>query len=627
MVLEPIDFQGRFIFDEALSRKLKLYLDEKEAQLSNKLVHALYPSVGDPLIPVLPPPMAENLKLAEALELIGQIIRDKSHAAFLKMPVDDWKRISAQWQNALWEYTETIQGCTTELFQQLKQIGFEHWHRELSAILDALKEVLLQKVEGLSSSIQRLEELIGEYRKKSEKQTRSKWAWVKKKFCRQSILDKELLVSLSKTEKELKSQSQKFINKHAEYLKLNVKIDESLRKFKGYQALAKLEFQDQGIYKSVYRMLKVWEKNQRLKSLPEAEPVLALKNIIHPDKAVSLFKEYYEVLLASLYERSRLIKEMGPEKSRDLLDRALVQEVLKGYRAEIHTLGVVVAKYREFLLRTDPDPYVRSRWGFAEWIVGLEPANAKQLQALSYEIENLDQLFEKLHLSIQDGPLYLEDFNTAKLSQDIEKVIHEMGQPLTSRQLMHFQGEQLLKLLEQLDELGSFNPSVVDIVGKYLSQALRADWQYHVLHEFPLYRSIYAIHHGIVERHEDRTHRQRLGIFKKIIDHLERRIKNRETQKHSLEIDLDINDMKGYLQDFFASVQRLEGENLPSEHLKLKIKEIELQLLEYRDLFGSFFNRLSQNEGKLLRNSFLFVDQYFEAIESRLQDLKNRPSG
>lgn len=623
MVLEPIDFQGRFVFDEALARKLERYLDEKESQLSNKLIQALFPSVGDPLIPILPPPSKTGLKLPNAIEIISKTINEKTSRNIQRIPKNDWKRVGEQWQNDLWEYTETIQGCTTELFQQLKQIGFEHWQRDLSSVLNSLKKLLLQKIENLSSSIQQLDGLVNGYQQKLESLTGSKWEWLKSLFNWRPGLDKTLTSSLAKTENELKTFYQRFTNQHEEYLKLCVKIDETLKRFKSYQALAKLNTSEQEEFKSVYRLLKIWEKNLRTKTLPEAETIQALKNIIHPNKAVSLFKDYYHELISSLYERSLLIKR--PEAN-DATELALLQEVIKGYRAETHTLGVVVAKYREFLLRTDPDPYVRSRWGFAEWIVGQEPANAKKLLSLGYEIERLDQLFEKFGQSVQKGPLYLEDFNTAKLSQDIEKVIHEMGQPLISRQLLRFHGQQLLKLLEQLDELGSFNPNVVDIVGKYLSQALRADWQYNVLHEFPLYQRLYTIHHGLIERHEDRLHRHRLGIFKKIIGHLEHLIKSRQTQKHSLEIDLDINDMKGYLQDFFASVQRLEKEELAPEHLQMKIKEIEVQLLEYRDLFGGFFNQLSQNDGKLLRNSFLFVDQYFEAIDNRLQDLKNRPS-
>lgn len=619
MVLEPIDFQGRFVFDEALARKLQMYLDEKESHLCNKLIQALFFAVGDPLVPVLPPPSTPGLNLSNAIQVIAEKINAKN---FQRIPQDDWKRVGALWQNALWEYAETIQGCTTELFQQLQQIGFEHWKKELATVLQSLKQLLLRKLQELSASISQLDRLINQYQEQLETAAGSKWEWLKSLFNWRPGLDKTLISSLAKTENELKTFHQRFIHQHEEYQKLCVKIDEALKKFKNYQALAKLNFSEQEEFRTLYRLLKTWEKNLRTKTLSEEETVQAVKNILNPEKAITIFKDYYHELVSALYERSILIKKSGLN---DSVERDLLLEVIKGYRAETLTLGVIVAKYREFLLRTDPDPYVRSRWGFAEWIVGQEPPNAKQLLSLSYEIEGLDQLFEKFYQSVQKGPLYLEEFNTAKLSQDIEKIIHEMGQPLTSRQLMRFHGEQLLKLLEQLDELGSFSPTIIDVVGKYLSQALRADWQFNVLHEFPLYRRLYTIHHGLIQRQEDRLHRHRLGIFKKIIRHLEHLIKSRQTQKHSLEIDLDINDMKGYLQDFFASVQRLEKEELPLQHLQLKIKEIEIQLLEYRDLFGNFFNQLPKNDGKLLRNAFLFVDQYFEAIENRIQDLKNRP--
>ncbi|CCB87317.1 putative uncharacterized protein [Parachlamydia acanthamoebae UV-7] len=623
MILEPIDFQGRFVFDDALIKQLGRYLDEKETFLANKLITSFSPSAHEPLI--LPPPSI-GLKLTDALEVVSKKIREIAPQDIKDIPLQDWQRLSSAWREALWEYVGTIQGCTTELFQQLKQIGFERWNKELSTILSGLKDLLFSKMEGALWCIRHLEDLLKEYKKNLANQSASMWPRIKNWFDWRSLLDPTLTTNLERNEKFLNTQSQKFALKHMEYLKLNIKIDEALRKFKGYQALAHLEMNDRETFKMIYRLVKLWKKNQRTKSLPELELVQALKNVIHPDKAVGLFKEYYEELLSSLYERSRLIKEGNYLQANDPIGRALVQEVVSGYRSETHTLGAVVSKYREFLLRTDPDPYVRSRWGFAEWIVGQEPLNAKQLLTLGYEIEGLDQLFEKLGDSIQQGPLYLEDFNVAKISREIEKAIHEMGQPLSSRQVMRFHAEEFLKRLEELNELGSFSPQVVDQVGKYLSQALRADWQYHVLHDFPLYHQLYAIHHGIIDRSIDLVHRQRLGVFRKIMEHLEQHIKNRETQKHSMEIDLDINDMKGYLQDFYASVQRLEKEPIDQESLSVTIKEMELQLLEYRHLFGNFFNQLpqSESEGKLLRNTFLFVDQYFESIENRLQDLKNR---
>ncbi|WP_249274093.1 hypothetical protein [Parachlamydia sp. AcF125] len=622
MTLEPIDFQGRFIFENALVEQLGHYLDEKETFLANKLI-LCFSNVAahEPL--VLAPPRVE-LKLSEGVDIVGKKIQETPSHAWENVPTQEWQRLSEQWEEALWEYVGTIQGCTTELFHQLNQIGFERWNKELSQVLSSLKELLLAKIRIAARCIQQLEEFLKEFRKKLAKHSPSIWLKIKIFMDWKSVIDPSLKRSLGRSEKFLNVQSQKFTLKHREYLKLNIKIEEALRKFKGYQALSRLEMHGRDTFKTIYRLIKLWEKNQRTKSLPEFELVQALKNVIHPEKAIELFKEYYEELLSSLYERSRLIKDSNYLQAKDVIGRGLMQEVLNGYRAETHTLGAIVSKYREFLLRTDPDPYVRSRWGFAEWIVGQEPLNAKKLLALGYEIESLDQLLEKLSQSIQQGPLHRGEFNIAKISREIDKAIHEMGQPLNSRQVMRLHAEEFLKRLEELNELGSFNPQIVDRVGVYLSQALRADWQYHVLHDFPLYHSLYAIHHGIIDRSVDLAHRQRLGGFKKIIEQLEQHIKNRETQKHSMKIDLDINDMKGYLQDFYASIQRLEKEPMDHDSLSAAIQERELQLLEYRHLFGNFFNQIphSESQGKLLRNAFLFVDQYFESIENRLQDLK-----
>jgi len=51
------------------------------------------------------------------------------------------------------------------------------------------------------------------------------------------------------------------------------------------------------------------------------------------------------------------------------------------------------------------------------------------------------------------------------------------------------------------------------------------------------------------------------------------------------------------------------------------------QLLEYRFVFGQFFHELikSYESGEKMRQEFIFVDQYFDAIETHLFELKNQP--
>ena len=94
-------------------------------------------------------------------------------------------------------------------------------------------------------------------------------------------------------------------------------------------------------------------------------------------------------------------------------------------------------------------------------------------------------------------------------------------------------------------------------------------------------------------------------------------------QRTPIEIELDMNDMKTYLQDFLASVQRAEKERAHNPFIDETVDKFKVQLLEYRYLFGQFFYLLmnKNSESQQLRNQFLFVDQYFETIENHLSHL------
>ena len=156
---------------------------------------------------------------------------------------------------------------------------------------------------------------------------------------------------------------------------------------------------------------------------------------------------------------------------------------------------------------------------------------------------------------------------------------------------------------------------------------MRADWQYNVLFEMPQFHQLYRIHQGVVGEYLDSKHQSRLSTFKGIIDELQGWVKKCDTHRHVHEIEADMNDMRGYLQDFLGYVQRAASkEGLDAYDANKEVSEIARQLLEYRYLFGSFFHMLHQHEpeGKLIRNQFLFVDQYFEAVESQLHEMSQK---
>ncbi|MFQ5730089.1 MAG: hypothetical protein ACE5GN_06990, partial [Waddliaceae bacterium] len=613
--------------DQPLVDQLNGYLQEKESQVSHRILHAIHPLPRESLPPVLPYSTSGQVKLADAVEAFSKNVHKITTSKRPIVTSNDWEIATRQINNALWEYVEVLEGCVTELFQQLGQIGFERWHPELIKVVDVIKGMLNIRMEELGWKIQRLESLLWEYRWACEARDGKNILIRKILLFWKSLLDRSLQSYLRKSCKFLKVRYRWFGHRYGEYLRLKRKIEQSLRKFKGYHVFKSLDDGVQEGFKKIYSLLKLWELNLKSKSLPPREPVRALRSTVSVDKATELFKEYCQALKKALFERSRKFKQDSNELYYDASSRRIVREIIKGYCAEIHTLGVTIGKYRDFFLKTHPNPYVRTRWGFAEWVVGPEPSQTKELLHLVYDVERLDTLFEDLSESLEKGPLPSDSSNLARHYREIQRTLHEMGQPLASRSVMRGRAEKVLYQIQQMNELGSFNPEVVDYVGKAFAKALRVDWQYHVLFEISLFYELYAIHQGVLGPIDDRQHVNRMNKFKELIAQLQEWVKNRDTYRHIREIETDMTDMKGFLQDFLASAQRVaKDESYDQAKIQEMITEIAKQLLEYRCVLGKFFHYLHQHEpeGKLIRNQFLFVDQYFESVENKLHEIRNR---
>ncbi len=623
--MKPIDFQGLISPDLKLVEQVCINLQEKETELGKIIVNSVHPLPRESLPPFLPYKTQGPIRLSEAVEVLSQIVLKLSLVKRPIVPNDDWELAAKQVNRALWEYVEHLEGCAVELFQQLGQVGFEKWSPVLVKTVEGINHPLQIKLEELEWKLPRIEAILGQYRTICEMQggRRSFFSRIFNFF--NPLLNPSLAPYVRKSRKFLEVNSQKFSFRYGEYVKLKVRIEDALRKFSGYQVFKTIEEGTKEDFKTIYRLLKVWELNLRSKSLPPREPIRALRSAYSIERASQVFREYARMLRKALFDRSRKFKSDAQELYMDASSRRILTDVIKGYRAETHTLGVAIDKYREFYLRTHPDPYIRTRWGFAEWIVGPEPQQTKDLLTILYEAEELDKLVEHLLEGLKKGPSAYDNSSLTKLAREADRTIHEMGRPLTSRFVMRGKAEKLLLHIQQMDELGSFNPEVVETVGNAFSKALRADWQYQVLFDMPLFHQLFAIHQGILGSMEERSHLNRMHKFKALIGQIEGWVKNRDSHRHVHEIEADMMDMKGYLQDFFAHLQRIEsGKELPDSVFLQHIREASRQLLEYRYLFGKFFYSLHQfePEGRLIRNQFLFVDQYFESVESKLAEMK-----
>jgi hypothetical protein len=607
----PIDFQGRVDLGPKMIEHLERYLHEKESRLAHQIFNLLKSGEREAHEPILPE--VKFMKLSEGVEGFTKRLHLFSRSRSEIFDPEEGKNIIPEINKGLWEYTEVLEGCVTELFQQVKQVPIDRWHVSLFPVVNGLKEILIHRLEDLIWAIRRLEKPLNNFAGKFHLRTMSWMSWI---FTRKSALDPHLLQNLVQTEKVLKASYANFDRLYDEFELLSVKVEQSLEIMKRYPVLASLELPDQNLYIDLFRLLKMLELNRQTNKELTVEGARALKFLTSIDHVLRLFRLYFRELQGAFFNGSLEWKSLSEEEG----DFQEISQRLQGkvieLEEELKQFKQTMSRYRMFVLKNDPNPYVRSRWGFTEWIVGPEPEKAKKLLNLIYSTEELEALFIQFSHSLIRDPQSQEKLEHQP-RMEIEKILHEMGQPLIPRSRMHHHAERLLEALRSCDEIGSPLKGTIHYVEAVLSKAMREDWKYHILHEFNSFHQIYRLHEGLKEFFEDPAHAFRIDRFRHLFAQIQGWVEKEEIFPHVKEIELDINDMKTYLQDFLASVQRYVKEKSEPSLFDERIKKYRHQLFEYRYLFGGFFSKMmaKNQDGQQLRNQFLFVDQYFETIE------------
>ena len=605
--------------DRKIVEQLEQFLQEKESRLAHQISHVIRPLSSEPFAPILP--VGSAFKLSEAVEGFTKQVR-----FFVKnqlndqMPYDDGKRVVKEINRALWEFTEVLEGCVVELFQQVKQLPVDRWHLSVSQVTHTIKDILIHRIEDLLWAIRRLEKPLKEYCQISRRKQNKWFDW---HSLGETYLDPNLLRNLQQTEKFLKTQYENFNQRYNEYMLLSGKVENDLEKMNIYPIFALLDVSDQNLYVDIYRLLKMIELNRHSKKELTAEMTRALKYLTSIDHVLHNFRRYYREINDAFFHSSLEWKSLNHEEGNFKEALQKLQDKVKDYHEELRQFKHTLSRYRTFILKNDPNPYIRSRWGFTEWIVGPEPAKAKKLLSMIYSAEELDTSFAQFSESLARDPFSQQgvEFHA---HQEIEKLLHEMGQPLISRLMMRNRAERLLEQLKACDEIGSPHMSTFYYIEEVLSKVMREDWKYQVLHEIPLFHQIYRLHEGMAEHFEDPSHAFRLDRFHILFNQIEEWVVKENVYAHVHEIELDINNMKTYLQDFLAAIQRVDKDKSHDPFLDETIHRFRQQLLEYRYLFGQFFLSImsKSQDGLQLRNQFLFVDQYFDSIEHLINELK-----
>jgi len=613
-----IDFQGIIDLDQKRVGQLEQFLENKESRLANQMLHLLSPT--EKAVPIISR-SGLSLKFSEAIEIFSKK-RESNHPPSHESINDAVRRING----LLWEFIEILEGCVVELFQQAGQIRIDRWHTSIWHAVQAMKEILLHRIEDLMWVIPRLEKPLKECFQKFTARSKGWRGWFS---FRTRCLDQNLLVNLQQAKKCLNSEHEALLQRYSGYMSLNLKMEKILQTTQHFPILTSLDVSDQHLYIDLFRLLKMMELNHPPRKEITAEMTRALKLLTSVKTMISLLEAYHLKIKEFFFKSSLEWKSLHQRKEGIEEASEGLQKKVKVHQEELRKLIQTMSCYRLFILKNDPNPYVRSRWGFTEWIVAPEPKKGKILLNMIYLAQELASDLTEFEKHLRGDPLAQQSLKEPH--EDIENLLHEMGQPLVSHSVMRSRAERLLDHLKGCNEMGSPHLSTIDYVEDVLSKAMREDWRYHVLHELPLFHRIYRLHQGLVQHPQEPAHAFRMERFHLLFNEVQNWVEKEEIDTHSHEIQLDMNDMKTLLQDFFASIQRILKQNSLDPvldqtlyTLPLHIHRARQQLLDYRYLFGQFFLNITSKsgEGTQLRNQFLFVDQFFQSIENLLNPLK-----
>lgn len=619
MVWQSYDHQN-IIIDEPMAGQLTRYLESKETQLSARIISIILQLEG---FPPLKEDEYRSLRLSDAADEFEKRVSWAKHNPQGGLEKNKWKLAAKQINEALWSYVETLEGCVVELFQQLDQTGFEQWNEEAVRTITHIKDELTNRMDDLIWVVQRFEQQLKLYHKACQGTQGFSWREVFPFLSH--YIDPALIPNIKKCNKFLNFQYHKFIDRYTGFVQLAETSQQSVNKFYQYPVLSSMDVDQQEKLKEIYFLLDLWKNNSRSRILSRTEPVRALRSCMSFENVASLFKDYYSHIREAIFDKSRLIKkQLGLMFIEQESKQALVHN-LGNYQIELETLKKLITDYTKFHLQTDP--------GHKSWLARLFKDNGikeftkqfNELRKLTSDVENMDSIANKFQTSLESRSQVGNSIAT-ETQNEINKHLHEMSQPLASKDLMYRHAKGLMHALQELDEISSFNPNIVDYVCFTLCKAMCSDWKYHVLQSIPAFHEVYNIHQGIFNISSDRSHSNRYYKFQRLLKQLEMWIKNGETLKRAQEIDLDINDIKAYLQDFLAYVQRLMPEEegvWDNDKFDRPASKAAHALLQYLYLFGNFFSQFSLNdpEYRLIRKKLLFVDQYFEAIDRKIQDL------
>lgn len=373
----------------------------------------------------------------------------------------------------LWEWVDWLDVAVGEWVVRLQGVSAELWVDRRWEEAEAYIHILQNIVQELLQAMQQLETGLQRYAEK-RKQIKKKYFWSQEPW-----LDSRLLVRVTELKQFLSHQVGIFTEGWNLYQKVPEK---ELFFLQGHSTWEQIRE-----YRHVLPLLVMQEQERVYPKELGAAVSGALKRQLKSLK--NFFYSSVDVLRERFCALSWEWKKENLSRKSPLQWQTEIQILLD----EMAYLGQYMGQFRTFLLTHHPNPYLRTRWGFTEWIAGPESSMAKEMVWVIEEMEKLRATGERFFVSVgrdRTEKLQWEEGAWRKIQQ----ILHEMGSPFSHVAHAQKMAEAFVEQWAIWDEFGAFAAVRVRETGHFLSSAIREDWQYFSLTKLSSFQMLYQWH-------------------------------------------------------------------------------------------------------------------------------------
>lgn len=496
----------------------------------------------------------------------------------------------------LWEWVDWLDVALGEWVVRLQGVSAELWVYRRWGEAETYAHILQNILQELFQAMQQLETGLQRYAEK-RKQTKKKYFW-----SQESWLDSRLLARVTERKNFLSHQ----VGIFTEGWKLYQKVPEKELFFlQGHNTWEQIRE-----YKHVLPLLAMQEQRGVYpKELEEAvsgalkRQAKSLKNFFY--SSVGALREHF-CALSWEWKKENLSRKSALQwqiEIRSVLD-------------EMAYLGQYMGRFRTFLLTHHPNPYLRTRWGFTEWIAGPESSMAKEMVWVIEEMEKLRTTGERFFVSVgrnQAETLQGEEGAWRKIQQ----ILHEMGSPFSHVAHAQKMAEAFVQQWAIWDEFGAFGAVRVTETGRFLSSAVREDWQYFSLAKLSSFQTLYQWHRLLWPLQEEPV----FIPFWKALDrfiHITTADRKLREEDHEVALEYELSKMEKSIEALKQRVQEVlqaDSGELAERNISEYYREF---LLDCRVRFREKIISLPEELLVHTAPELFFVEQGFWQIENLL---------